>query len=344
MIQLSDRSFGADATLFTLTNSHGMSVDLTDFGATIVAVRAPDSKGRVKDVVTGYDNAEDYAQGKACFGCTIGRYGNRIANGRFAIDGQEYQLVTNNGANHLHGGNRGFGQYPWEAREVQGGVAFSRLSPNGEEGYPGNLDVEVQMTLNEANELELLYRCTTDAATHINLTNHAYFNLAGHSAGSILDHELWIGAETIVPVSAALIPDGSFMEVEGTPLDFQRSTRVGDRIDDPHDQMVRAGGYDHCYVISGRKGALRHAATLREKRSGRFMEVLSTEPGMQFYTGNFLDGSERGKGGAVYAYRNGLCLETQHYPDTPNQPQFPTTLLRPGEVYSTTTIYRFGAY
>lgn len=344
MIQLTDRPFGNNATLFTLTNSHGMSVDLTDFGATIVAVRVPDSNGVVKDIVTGYDNAEGYANGQSCFGCTIGRYGNRIAHGRFTIDGQDFQLATNNGENHLHGGDRGFGQFPWQASEVHGGVVFSRLSPDGEEGYPGNLNVDVQMTLDDANELELIYRATSDAATHVNLTNHAYFNLAGHSSGSILDHELWIGAESIVAVSAALIPDGSFLAVEDTPLDFQCSTRVGDRIDGPHEQMVRAGGYDHCYVISGRKGELRHAATLQEKHSGRFMEVLTTEPGMQFYSGNFLDGSERGKGGAEYAYRSGLCLETQHFPDTPNQPQFPTTLLRPGDVFSSTTIYRFGAH
>lgn len=343
MIQIASRPFGADATLFTLTNSRGMSVDLTDFGATIVAIRLPDLGGRVADVVLGYGDAAGYANGRSCQGCTIGRYGNRIARGRFEIDGVEYQLAQNVGENHLHGGLRGFGQYLWSADEIAGGIRFRRLSPDGEENYPGNLETEVRMILDDANELQIDYRAVTDAATHVNLTNHAYFNLAGHGAGSILDHELWLGAEAILAVSEEILPTGEFLEVEGTPLDFSRSTRIGDRIEDPHEQMVRAGGYDHCYVLSGRRDELRHAATVSEPGSGRFMEVLTTEPGMQFYTGNFLDGTERGKDGAVYGHRSGLCLETQHFPDSPNRPEFPSTLLRPGDEYRSTTVYRFGS-
>ncbi len=343
MIQIFKQPFGAGSTRFTLSNAHGMSVDLSDFGATIVAIRVPDLRGKVTDVVLGYDDAAGYAAGRSCQGCTIGRFGNRIALGRFAIDGVLHQLATNNGENHLHGGDRGFGLHRWDARETEEGIVFSRISPDGEESYPGNLDVEVRMRLNGANELQIDYRAITDAPTHVNLTNHTYFNLAGHGAGSVLNHELWIGSDAIVPVSEALIPTGDFLEVEGTPFDFSRSMRIGDRIDDAHEQMVRAGGYDHCFVLSGKRGDVRHAATLADPMSGRFMEVLTTEPGMQLYTGNFLNGTERGKGGSVFACRSGLCLETQHFPDSPNQPQFPATLLRPGDVYRSTTVYRFGA-
>ena len=343
MITLTTRPFGLGATLFTLTNSRGVAMDLTDFGATLVGLRVPDSKGHLADITLGYDSAEGYANGRSYFGCTVGRYGNRISHASFEIEGQFYPLTANIPPHHLHGGTGGFHQVLWSAQPIAGGVHFQRLSPHGEDGYPGNLTTDVRMTLNEADELEIEYRAVTDAPTHLNLANHAYLNLAGHDAGSILEHEMWIGSQATLAVDESILPNGELFPVEGTPLDFGSSTRIGSRIDDPHPQMVRAGGYDHCFIFSGRRGDLRHIATAADPASGRFMEVLTTEPGVQFYSGNFLDGSERGKGGKAYGYREGFCLETQHYPDTPHHPQFPSTLLHPGQIFSSTTIYRFGA-
>lgn len=346
MIEITTKPFGtlsdgSEASLYVLKVPEGMSVSLTDFGATLVQIRVPDRRGVFKDVTLGYDHAAGYEQGRSHFGCTTGRYANRIRDGRLPVGEEVYQLERNDGQQHLHGGLRGFGQHVWQAQILADGVRFSRLSPHGEEGYPGNLAVHVTYTLNPASELSIRYEAVTDAPTHVNLTNHAYFNLAGHDAGTILDHKLCLAAKAFIPVDESLIPTGEIASVEGTALDFLDPTRIGDRIDSNEPQMLLARGYDHCFVVDGRPGTLRLAGSLADPSSGRLMEVLTTEPGMQFYTGNFLDGTQMGKGGAKHPFRGALCLETQHFPDSPNQPDFPSTLLLPGEEYETETIYRF---
>lgn len=346
MIEITQRSFGKltdgrEARLFVLKVPQGMSVALTDFGAAIVQLHVPDRRGVLKDVTLGYDDARGYELGRSHFGCTVGRYGNRVRDGRLPVHGEVYQLPRNDGAHHLHGGGAGFGKHPWDAEIVTDGVRFTRVSPHSEEGYPGDLTVRVTYTLNPASELAIHYEATTDAATHVNLTNHAYFNLAGHDAGSITGHKLCLAARNFIPVDDTLIPTGEIASVEGTALDFRDLTRIGDRIDVAEPQMVLGRGYDHCFVVDGRPGVLRLAGSVVDAASGRLMEVLTTEPGMQLYTGNFLDGTEVGKGGAKYLHRGGFCLETQHFPDSPNQPAFPSTLLEPGQRYETETIYRF---
>ncbi|MBL9132145.1 MAG: galactose mutarotase [Verrucomicrobiaceae bacterium] len=346
MIEITKRPFGKladgrEATLFLLKVPEGMSVALTDYGAAIVQVHVPDRRGVLKDVTLGYDDVSGYEAGNSHFGCTTGRYGNRIRDGRLPVGDEVYQLERNNGAHHLHGGVTGFGKFLWDAEVLANGVRFTRVSPHGEEGYPGNLTVRVTFTLNPASELGIRYEAATDAPTHVNLTNHAYFNLAGHDAGTIVTHKLNLAARAFIPVDETLIPTGEIASVEGTALDFRELTRIGDRIDATEPQMVLGRGYDHCFVIDGRPGVLRFAGSLADPASGRLMEVLTTEPGMQFYTGNFLDGTQIGKGGVKHPWRGGLCLETQHYPDSPNQPHFPSTLLKPGERYETETIYRF---
>jgi aldose 1-epimerase len=337
---------GTPVTRYTLNAANGLRVTLTDFGGTICSLWAPDRNGELADVVLGYDRIEDYLSGKSFFGGIIGRYGNRIADGRFVLDGVEYALPKNNGVNHLHGGPDGFDRVLWKAEalaESIPAVRFSRLSPDGEQGYPGNLKVEVTYSLPEKDTLRIDYRATTDAPTVVNLTNHAYFNLGGHDAGTILDHELLLAADRYTPVNLTLIPTGELASVRHTPFDFLESHRIGERIEQADTQLEIAGGYDHNWVLAAGVGEkLRLAARVRDPRSGRILEVLTTEPAIQFYSGNFLAGHDVGKGGVVYGHRSGFCLETQHFPDSPNQPKFPSTTLRPGEVYDTTTVLRFG--
>jgi aldose 1-epimerase len=330
--------------MFTLTNSHGVEVRAVTYGAIITSIRVPDRAGRLADVVLGFDNIEGYLKGHPYFGTVVGRYGNRIAGGRFALNGQTYKLAQNNGPNHLHGGNKGFDKYVWKAEPVKNarGVTFSRVSPNGEEGYPGSLSVRVTYTLTDKDELVVDYHATTDKATPVNLTQHSYFNLSGDPSTTILGHELTIHADRYTPVDATLIPTGELAPVQGTPFDFRQPTAIGARIDQPHEQLKFGRGYDHNWVLNRKGSQPGFAARLVEPRSGRSLEVSTTEPGVQFYTGNFLDGTIKGKGGQVYNQRAGLCLETQHFPDSPNKPNFPPSILEPGKEYRTTTVFTFG--
>jgi aldose 1-epimerase len=334
---------GEDVVLYTLRNGRGVQAEITNYGGIVVALRAPDRRGQVADVALGFDRLDQYLERHPYFGAIIGRYGNRIAGGRFSIDEVEYTLARNNGDNHLHGGVRGFDKAVWQADAApaaDGRIVLRYRSRDGEEGYPGNLDTTVTYTLTEESELRIEYEATTDKPTVVNLTNHSYFNLAGHGVGDVLGHEVMIDADRFTPVDAGLIPTGELRPVEGTPFDFRTPTPIGARIDAPDEQLKFGRGYDHNFVLNGTAGQLRLVARVIEPASGRVLEVLTTEPGMQFYTGNFLDGSVRGKGGRPYPRRSGFCLETQHFPDSPNKPQFPSTLLRPGERYQTTTVYR----
>jgi aldose 1-epimerase len=330
--------------MFTLTNSHGVEVRAITYGAIITSIRVPDRSGRLGDVVLGFDNIEGYLKGHPYFGTVVGRYGNRIAGGRFALNGQTYKLAQNNGPNHLHGGNKGFDKYVWKAEALQNarGVAFSRVSPDGEEGYPGNLTVRVTYTLTDKDELVVDYHATTDKATPVNLTQHSYFNLSADPSTTILSHELTIDADRYTPVDATLIPTGELAPVQGTPFDFRKRTAIGARIDEPHEQLKFGRGYDHNWVLNRKGSEPGLAARLVEPKSGRTLEVSTTEPGVQFYTGNFLDGTIKGKGGQVYNQRAGLCLETQHFPDSPNKPNFPSSILQPGKEYRTRTVFTFG--
>ena len=333
-----------------------MEVRIADYGGIVVSLVVPDRHGRLADVVLGFDSIEAYRDNPHHIGALIGRYANRIAGGRFTLDGQTYELATNNGPNHLHGGVRGFGAVEWEAQEVRSpegpGLALQYTSPDGDEGYPGTLRVYVEYTLTESSALVIDYRATTDRATPINLTQHSYFNLAGHGAGDVRGHVLMLNADQWLPVDGTMIPTGPPRPVAGTPFDFRRPMAIGARIDAPHEQLRIGNGYDHCFVL-GRAGESeweqelergrwgRFAARLVEPASGRVMEVWTTEPGVQLYTGNYLDGRE-GKGGARYGWRAGLALETQHFADSPNRPTFPSTILRPGEEFRSRTVYRFG--
>jgi aldose 1-epimerase len=336
---------GAPVYLYTLTNAHGMEVRAMSLGATIVSLRVPDRAGLSEDVVLGFDAIEGYLGDEPYFGAIVGRYGNRIAKGRFTLDGQTYQLATNNGPNHLHGGVKGFDKVVWEAepfdRDGQSGIVFTHTSPDGNEGYPGTLNARVIYTLTPANELIVEYLATTDKATPINLTQHSYFNLAGAGTGDILNHQLTLDADRFTPVDASLIPTGELAPVDGTPFDFRRSTAIGARIAADHPQLKYGNGYDHNWILNGSPGMLRHAARVEEPKSGRTLDVSTTEPGVQFYTGNFLDGKLTGKSGHVYQQRYGLCLETQHFPDSPNHSTFPSTILRPGERYQSRTVFAF---
>jgi aldose 1-epimerase len=338
-------SDGTPVEVFTLTSKGGVEIKAISYGAIITSIRVPDRTGAVADVALGFDSLPGYLGEHPFFGAVVGRYGNRIARASFTLDGRTYKLAANNGSNHLHGGVRGFDKYVWTAEVLKGatGVAFKRTSPDGEEGYPGTVQARVTYALSDANELSIEYRATTDRATPLNLTQHTYFNLAGHNAGSIVDHELMLAADRYTPVDATLIPTGEVAPVAGTPLDFRQPTRIGARIDAPHQQIEFGLGYDHNWVINRKGDGLQLAARVIEPRSGRILEVQTTEPGVQFYTGNFLDGTVKGKGGAVYNRRNGFCLETQHYPDSPNQPAFPSTIVRPGETYQSQTVWRFGS-
>jgi len=336
---------GKGVDIYTLTNSHGVEARIINYGGIVTSLKVPDRNGKLDDVVLGFDNLDDYLKGRTYLGAIIGRYGNRIAKGRFTLNGVEYKLAVNNGENHLHGGLKGFDKVVWLARvlKVPNGAAMelTYLSKDGEEGYPGNLSVKVIYTLTNANELKVDYSATTDKDTVINLTQHSYFNLAGQGNGDILNHRLFINAARFTPTDAGSIPTGELRRVRGTPFDFTRPTAIGARINQDYDQLKLGKGYDHNFVLNGRMGTLRQAARVYESTSGRVMEVWTTEPGMQFYTGNFLDGTLTGKDGKVYQQRYGFCLETQHYPDSPNKPNFPTTVLRKGARYHTTTTFRF---
>jgi aldose 1-epimerase len=335
---------GRIAHLYTLINDHGAEVNITNYGGIVVSLRVPDREGEMGDVVLGYDTLQEYVDDDCYFGCVVGRYANRIANGRFRLHGREYALARNDGENHLHGGERGFNKVLWDAEEVEQsegvGLVLSYLSRDGEEGYPGNLSVRLVYLLTNDDELRIGYTATTDQDTVVNLSHHSYFNLAGNGAGDILGHSLTIDAETFTPVGEGLIPTGELRRVAGTPLDFREPTEIGSRIDSDHEQLGFGGGYDHNYVLNNRSGSLALAARVCEPSMGRVMEVHTTEPGIQFYSGNFLEGVV-GKGGRVYELRGGLCLEAQHFPDSPNKPGFPSTALSPGETYSQATVYRF---
>ena len=335
---------GQDVDLYTLTNKNGMQVAITNFGASVVRIKVADRQGQVEDVVLGYDSLDGYVGDKAYFGAVVGRYGNRIAQGKFILDGSAYTLARNNGENSLHGGIKGFNKAVWKARETAAkdgpSVELTYLSKDGEEGYPGNLSVKVVYTLTERNELKIDYSATTDRKTVLNLTNHSYFNL-NPGGRDILQHVLLIYADKYTPVDSGLIPTGELRSVAGTPFDFRKPTAIGARIEQDDEQLKLGHGYDHNFVLDKKGKALELAARVVEPGTGRVLEVLTSEPGVQFYTGNFLDGSARGKGGKEYRRRSAFCLETQHFPDSPNHLKFPTTELKPGEKYHSTTIYKF---
>lgn len=335
---------GDSVSLYTLTNANGVEARIIDFGGTLVSLRTPDRDGAFADIVLGFDSLSQYLTDSPYFGAIVGRYGNRIARGRFTLDGKTYRLATNNGQNALHGGVRGFDKVVWHSESRQDstgvGVVLRHESPDGDEGYPGTVQAQVTYTLTDRNELVIEYQATTDKATPINLTHHSYFNLAGQ--GDVLSHELTINADQFVPIDTTLIPTGELMRVDGTPFDFRAGVAIGARISDPHPQLANAKGYDHTFALNRSGPGLSLAARVYERTSGRTLDVSTSEPGVQLYTGNFLDGSLVGKGGRVYPHRGGFCLETQHFPDSPNQPSFPSTILRPGETYRSRTVYTFG--
>jgi len=341
---------GSVVEQFTLSNSNGVEIRTIPYGAVIVSVRVPDRDGKLGEVVLGFDRLEDYLTKSRYFGAVVGRYGNRIAKGQFTIDGTTYHLATNNGPNHLHGGVKGFDKQLWQAEpfalEDHVGVTYSLTSRDGDEGYPGTLHARVTYALNPRNMLAVNYEAITDKATHVNLTQHSYFNLSGEGSGDILDHELTIHADRFTPVDSTLIPTGELAAVEGTPFDFRVPTTIGSRIDHYDAQLENGKGYDHNFVLNARSesslSAPPHAARVVDPRSGRTLDVRTSEPGMQFYSGNFLDGSISGRQGHVYTRRSALCLETQHFPDSPNHEQFPSTLLRPGQHYRSRTVFAFG--
>jgi len=339
-------STGEHVYLYTLQNTHGLEAKITNYGGILVSLKVPDRNGKFADVVLGFNDLENYlTKNDPYMGAIIGRYGNRIAKGRFKLNGVEYKLAVNNGENHLHGGIKGFDKVIWTGRELKmkagPAVVLTYLSKDGEEGYPGNLRVRVVYTLTNRNELKIDYSATSDKDTVTNLTHHSYFNLAGEGNGDILNHQVIINANRFVPTDAGSIPTGELKTVAGTPFDFLNATAIGARINQDDQQLKFGNGYDHTWVINGRAGTLRRAAIVFEQTTGRGMQVFTTEPGVQFYTGNFLNGTLTGKSGKPYPRRSGFCLETQHYPDSPNQPSFPTTTLRRGRTYTSTTIYRF---
>ena len=332
--------------MYTLTNSHGLEIRAMNYGGIIVSILVPDRKGQFADVVLGHDTLEGYIPNPPYLGAIVGRYANRIANGTFTLDGKTYMLPKNDGPNTLHGGvKRTFDKVVWddEALESKNGVAFTYLSKDGEEGFPGNLKIKVTYILTDEDELAVDYEATTDKATVINVSQHSYFNLAGEGNGDILNHELVLNADRFTPVDKNLIPTGELRTVKGTPLDFTTATKIGARIDDNYDQLVLGHGYDHNFVINHKDRGLDLAARVYEPTSGRVLEVSTTQPGIQFYTGNFLDGTVIGKQGHVYKRRYGFCLETQHFPDSPNHPEFPSTILRPGTTFHEKTVFKFSA-
>jgi aldose 1-epimerase len=336
---------GKSAELFTLRNKNGMVAKITNYGGIVVSLTAPDRNGKMADVVLGYDSLSQYIADNPYFGALIGRYGNRIGNARFTLNGVEYKLPVNDGKNCLHGGVKGFDKVVWKAEELPSkeGTALhlNYASADGEEGFPGALMVDVIYTLTDANELKIDYSAVSDKPTVVNLTHHSYFNLAGEGNGTILDHVLRIDADQITAVDSTLIPTGELRPVEGTPMDFRKSTRIGERIDADYEQLKKGRGYDHNWVLNKTTNALTVVASVEEPSTGRVMDVLTTEPGLQFYSGNFLTGKNIGKHNHPYIYRSGFCLESQHYPDSPNKPEFPSTILEAGKKYTTTTVYKF---
>lgn len=333
---------GQEVSLYTLTSAKGLRARITNYGGILVSLEVPDRHGKLDDITLGFESLDKYIEQKVYFGATVGRYANRIGNARFILDGVEYKLAANNGPNHLHGGLKGFDKVVWKTVEVTGGedrawVKLAYLSKDGEEGYPGNLQCTVTYTLTNDDELRLDYEAQTDKKTVINLTNHTYWNLAGQGTGEILRHELTLEATRFTIVDKTLIPVGITASVAGTPLDFQAPRNIGARI------RQLNNGYDHNFVLNGKLGALKPCARVYESTSGRIMEITTTEPGVQLYTGNFLDDSIIGKGGKVYGKRTGFCLETQHYPDSPNKPSFPSTVLEPGQKFTSTTVHKFSA-
>lgn len=350
-ISLTKRPFGqtpdGPADLYTFRNNHGMTVEITNYGGIITSIIVPDRDGVPGDVNLGFDSLSNYLAGNPFFGCLVGRYGNRIGGAKFTMDGKEYQLAANNGVNHLHGGRRGFDKYLWSGETIQvnglPALKLHRISPDMEEGYPGNLDITVIYSIDNENQLTIDYSATTDKKTVCNLTNHAYFNLAGHDYGNILDHEIMVNADHYTPVDDGLIPTGEIAPVENTPFDFRKPMKIGAAIDADHPQIKIGGGYDHNYVLKHApgEGSVQLAAVVYEPTSGRVMETFTSEPGVQFYTGNNMSGKNVGKDGKVYPKRGAFCLETQHFPDSPNKPGFPSTFLQPGQKYHTTTSYKF---
>lgn len=338
-------SNGDRASLYVLRNGLGLEARITNYGGTLVSLMVPDRNGHVADVLLGFDNLDGFLGNRPYFGATIGRYANRIAGGRFILGNRNYTLAANDGEHHLHGGLRGFDKCLWSARPLRRkgdpALALRYRSRDGEEGYPGNLDVEVVYVLTASGELRIEYSATIDKPCPVNLTNHAYFNFA--VGGNILDHELKIYAERFALIDASLIPTGEVRSLRGTPFDFRAPARIGARITGDDEQLRRGRGYDHTYILAKKPGRLAPAAEVYERKSGRAMRILTTEPTLQLYSGNFLDGSIRGKGGVAYGPRSGFCLETQHFPDSPNQPQFPSTILTPGRVYRQTTVHQFTA-
>ena len=333
--------------LYTMTNSRGMEVRAMNYGGIIVSLRVPDKKGVLADVVLGFDTLDAYLNNKPYFGAIIGRYANRIANGKFTLNGAGYRLARNNGMNSLHGGLKGFDKVLWRGEQFENnqgiGVVFTYTSKNGEEGYPGNLKAKVTYTLTDQSELQIEYQATTDEATPVNLTNHSYFNLASEGNGDILKHNLILNADRFTPVDSTLIPAGELRSVAGTPFDFTKPTAIGARIDTNNEQLAIAHGYDHNFVLSRKGSGLELAGRVHEPQTGRALEVYTTEPGVQFYTGNFLDGTITGKHGHAYNKHAGLCLETQHFPDSPNHSNFPWTILKPEQTYHSRTVYKFSA-
>lgn len=336
---------GKEVFVYTLKNSNGVEARIMTYGGTLLSLKVPDKDGKIADVVLGYDSLSQYVANSPYFGALIGRYGNRIGNARFKLEGKEYTLAANNGPNSLHGGIKGFDKVVWKVNEADSkpgtSLALTYLSKDGEEGYPGDLSVEVVYTLTDSNELRIDYKATTDKPTVLNLTNHSYFNLAGAGNGNVLKHVLMIDADRFTPVNSTLIPTGKLESVKGTPMDFTKPTPIGAHINDDNQQLKYAGGYDFNWVLNKKDEELALAARVEEPTSGRVMEVYTTEPGLQFYSGNFLDGTNIGKGGVKYEHRFGFCLETQHFPDSPNKPNFPSTELDPGKTYKSTTIYKF---
>lgn len=336
---------GAAVDVYTLTNANGLEVRAITYGAYVVSLKTPDRQGRLDDVVLGFDTLDGYLRSGSHMGSVVGRYGNRIASAKFTLDGRTYPLAANDGVNHLHGGVKGFDRHVWTGEAVRKGedvgVRFTLVSPDGDEGYPGRLETTVTYTLTPKNELVVEYEGTTDKPTVVNLTQHSYFNLAGQHSGDILDHELQIHADRVTTAGPGLIPTGALASLDGSPLDFRKPTRIGARIDHDDAQLQLGRGYDHNYVVNRTGPGLVPAARLADPKSGRVMEVLTTEPGLQLYTGNWL-GEEKGKAGRVYPRRSGVCLETQHYPDSPNRPEFPSTVVRPGETYRSKTVFAFG--
>lgn len=327
---------GKDVQLVTLTNKKGIEVKITNYGGTVTSIKTPDVEGNVDNIVLGFDSLDKYLAGTPYFGSTIGRFGNRIAEGKFSLNGENYQLSVNDGNNHLHGGEKGFDKVLWDIESTsKNTLVLTYLSEDGEMGYPGNLEVKVTFTLTDENELRFDYEATTDKATPVNLTNHSYFNLSGDPETTILDHELMIAADSYTPVNSELIPTGEIASVDGTPFDFTESYEIGARIENVE------GGYDHNFVLNDTDGTMKSIATLYDPQTKRELEVITEEPGIQFYSGNFLDGTLEGPDGSSYVQYAALCLETQHYPNSPNEDEFPSTILEPGETYRTSTIYKF---